>query len=548
MSELQQSDLILAGSFVDGELSSDRRIDVENRIQTDPVFAAAVEQLRAQRSLLRRLPKFEPNEELADQTLRASMDQVQAIVGMWPVESQSNSPEVVSLASDRQESFNWKSFVVVAATLAGVLFLGVMMWPGDGGAPSSSGVAMNGNQTPDLPEGESISAASDFIAAESSIDDLTENSLAMRSATPALADAAPSNSGGSFLAPSDVESESAKPAESAESEMRLTEIVSFSGTPVKTVPVEQVWYVKQSTPVPDVESVNRILASNSIDVRANVNSLAGPKRQSLESRSRAGVGSTSVSDDTNAASDVEAFYVAATPSQMKKALAEISNQSDISMFEVPQGTAPVAAAKQAPSKPSNSPAGSEEGVAELKVAAAEANLESNLIDSADPASPRRIELSPNGAALAQQLVNQSLPKSAPRGPVPPILESGMEVAGLKAIQSDDADAAMGGMGMGFGPESADAGMSRSQASIEGEATLPNAGTTGPKQAASRVPQPIPMQSEGSAKPKPVAARSDSSRYFDRHFDDSDKQLRQYLILIRGSEKQESETESDASQR
>lgn len=545
MSELQQSDLILAGSFVDGELTAEQRVAVENRLQTDPVFAAAVERLQTQRSLMKRLPKFQPTEELADQTLQASLDQVQAILGKWPFESESDSEsssefeatEKVSLPSDGQDAFNWKSFIAIATTLAGVLFLSVMLWPGDGGTQSNSNVAMTDAETLNLPSTESMQnkafASPDANANLPGVD------------SPNVASPADSF---------------AMEAAAAESDIPLPEIVSFSGTPVKSVPVEQVWYVKQSTSVPDVAAINRILVSNAIDVQAGANSLARSKKQTAVPGRQADSGS-------NSAADVEAFYVAATPSQMKLALAEISNESDISMFEVPQDGLQVAAAKQqfgpAASRSASDtpktglerePASADQALADIATAADQAD---RLNDATDPSLPRRIELPPNGNALAQQLVSQSLPRNLardlPRRPVPPILESGMELAELKAIQ--DRAAVTAGAGMespGMGSPGMGSNLARTPAAVEGEresaktrsAKIAAAAPSRP--ALSRAPaESLPQSSEAIVDQSDESDRANQARYFDRHFDDSDTQLRQYLILVRGSEKQEAEAASES---
>jgi len=86
MSNLPQSDLILAGRFVDGDLPAHEATQAEARIVKDATFAAAVEQIRNQSFLLGKLPKFKPSDDLADRTLQASLDQVKAIMGAWPIE------------------------------------------------------------------------------------------------------------------------------------------------------------------------------------------------------------------------------------------------------------------------------------------------------------------------------------------------------------------------------------------------------------------------------------------------------------------------------
>ena len=62
MSNLSQSDLILAGRFVDGDLPAHEAAQAKARVAKDASFAAAVEQIRDQSSLLERLPKFKPSD------------------------------------------------------------------------------------------------------------------------------------------------------------------------------------------------------------------------------------------------------------------------------------------------------------------------------------------------------------------------------------------------------------------------------------------------------------------------------------------------------
>jgi len=127
MSNLSQSDLILAGRFVDGDLPAHEAAQAESRIAKDADFAAAVEQIRDQSALLGRLPGFTPPEDLADRTLQASMDQVKAFMGAWPIES---DVEKVAVAAGNSTSkpFDWKSTATLIASLAGVFVIGMMLW------------------------------------------------------------------------------------------------------------------------------------------------------------------------------------------------------------------------------------------------------------------------------------------------------------------------------------------------------------------------------------------------------------------------------------
>ena len=139
MSHLPQSDWILAGRFVDRDLPSAEAARVESRMANDPQFAAAVETLRQQSDLFRGLPTFKPSTDLKERTVQASLDQVKAIMGAWPIEETDQVSSVSAAPS--ANSFDWKSTVALVASLAGVFLIGSMLWTSQM-KPQNGNVAM----------------------------------------------------------------------------------------------------------------------------------------------------------------------------------------------------------------------------------------------------------------------------------------------------------------------------------------------------------------------------------------------------------------------
>ena len=469
MSKLQQSDLILAGRYVDGDLSAQEATATKSRIASDADFAAAVEQIRNQSSLLSELPKFQPADDLADRTLDASMDQVQAIMGAWPVEIENET--TVAAKSTPAQSFDWKSTAALVASLASVIMLGVIL--SQGSQSNEPDVAMNEVSTPSVAKGadrdtdamqKSFVASDqigDMVAAEEQLPGLDE-------ATESFADQTQSKALASRIQ---------TPTEGA-----------LSGTPMKRArapqqskaqllannassPVEQIWCVSQDRTA-SRNAVSDILQSNRIDVQ----------REDQSNR-------TPLATDA-----VEAFYVAATPKQMKLAMSQISSNADIEMIQLPNGVnSPIADAIQ-------------------KQFAQSEPVMSESIQSVDPALPANI-LPPATHALAQQLVSNALPRSMqPTGPVPEILKSGTPIDGL--AQTDAADQAMQ-------PDRAAAMQS---------AAPGGGGFSGPGVVEAEA-DIAPIQQRQTVSP------SSQEVELDKYLDDSDQQLRQYLILVRNGEEE-----------
>ena len=567
MSELSQSDLILAGGYIDGELSDEQCAVVESRLKTDAEFSKAVVELQRQSSILKRLPKFRPSEELADQTLQASIDQVQAIMGKWPFESSSNEDGKVLLEhsadgdsadgdsanwtsanrdSVNGDSFNWRSFAALAATLAGVLFLGAMLWPkqdlGTNVAMSpETEVGRNDDgiiaaaPAADLAMRDSGTVKTDVRSADEGLaeEGLSEEGLVMKGKSP------PSMKGG--VSESDVASK-LPPMRSGFSGTRMRVGKPQDASPGSAVAVDQVWFVNQPGATPDVAAINKVLASNSIAFK--------PAADSVGSGFGVGGGlqaSSATNDSQDSSSDVEAFYVAATPGQMKLALTQLSNNADISMFEVPQNGLQIADAAERQFQKSM-PLAAAESVKQQAMPEPDSNVQLESM-------PNRIESPGTTNALAQQLVNRSLPRnSMPSGPVPPILESGMEFADgaeMDGSTDDAADSASEVAGLDKSkkpdfarpsPEKSKPAITSKRANAMAQADTPSQDPTVPANAvpanaavpsASSAQMGMGMGVGGNNQQGTGVVDPNSTAYFDRHLDDSDKQLRQYLILIRG---------------
>ena len=462
MSNLSQSDLILAGRFVDGDLPAHEAAQAESRIAKDADFAAAVEQIRDQSSLLGRLPKFTPSDDLADRTLQTSIDQVKAINGAWPVESE---VEKVTVASGTS-SFDWKSTAALIASLAGVFTIGAMLWLNS--QPNESNVAM----------GELPAVAS---APKSDDDGMFKKSPSMPEFEADEMEVTPLQSiaQSELQQPSNLKSGRVSGKEFAMSGTPSTPmkrarpgqqtIQSKSTASNASSPVSQIWCVSQDSNA-SKKFVSDILTQNRIAVQ------------------REEQPQTAQTPDV-----VEAFYVAATPTQMKLAMSQISNAADIEMIEIPSGdNSPIADAIQ------------------------QQFTQSNVMPN-DSAAPNEIaNLPPKfepSQALAQQLISNSFARSLP-GPVPPILESGDPIEGLNSKASRGAGnlakgpaakapGGAGGMGGGAAKEKS------------------------PSIAANAMADASPVQQQQASPPM-----SRQQAQLDKYLDDSN-QLKQYLILVRG---------------
>lgn len=228
-------------------------------------------------------------------------------------------------------------------------------------------------------------------------------------------------------------------------------------------------------------------------------------------------------------SGVEAFYVAATPTQMKLAMSQISNNADVEMIKMPH--------------PEASP---------IADAAAKQFTQSNTAAQPESStSPRDQNLPPRflpSQAMAQQLVSNPLPRSLPE-PVPPILKSGTPIEGLQ-------NAARSTAGMSMGPSATPRTPKRNTAAGMGGMGGPG-GATGAAEIASAIAQPKAKRNDANADtamaevetileadrpPKLEATQqavqpSRKQAELDKYLNDSD-QLQQYLILVRGGDKED----------
>ena len=497
MSNLSQSDLILAGRFVDGDLPAHEAAQAEVRIAKDADFAAAVEQLRDQSALLGRLPEFTPSSDLADRTLQASMDQVKAIMGAWPIES---NDQKVSVPQAADKTFDWKSTAALLASLAGLVVVGAMLLQNNIGGESNVAMSeptMSAAAPIERTENRTLKKGAPGIEGE--MDAVAEQSFAADDGM----QKAPSKSNRSSIQSEQSLNKLAEQIANASPNAVPGQGVALSGTPMRpapaarqqsrskmanqspanaSTPVSQIWYVSQDSTASKAD-VCDILNSNQIAVQREEAPQSAPDA-------------------------VEAFYVAATPKQLKLALSQISNNADIAMIEIPIVNSPIADAIQ------------------KQYTQSKVDTESNA-----GVSPNR-NLPPNfqrSLAMGQQLFSNRVPRGIP-GPVPPILESdelkGLDSAINPAELAMDSNAkviappaskggagfggAGGGMGMG--------GMSKSGRGIGTENATPKKQVTKLRQQAQKSIPPTAQQAE-----------------LDKLLDDS-VQLQQYLILVRGGEK------------
>jgi len=500
MSNLPQSDWILAGRFVDGDLPAREAAAAESRIKSDTEFAAAVEEIRAQSSLMSGLPNFKPSEDLADRTLQASLDQVKAIMGVWPIEQSANTvtPPAKQTSSD---SFDWKSTAALVASLAGVLVVGAMLWQNN--QPSSSNVAMS------------------EVAAEAPMERVMHEKVAsVEMDDSAIADAGnfeSSSKGAPNAAPpmyvagkGDASKGSGLPGKTADANeiakvQAPPQQQALSGTPMKqtmgkrtrpkldlavnsSAPVDQIWYISQDINA-SRESVCDVLNLNRIQVQRDVPKQAQPATQE----------------------SVEAFYVAATPKQMKLAMSQLSNNANIEMIQLPNGmNSPIADA------------------IEQQFAQSKTSEFADAIKAAKPNMPLAFPI-PATQAMAQQLYSNPLPRNMlSTGPVPPIVDSGSPIDGL--TQSKEANIpkveiasnarAKKSATPGANSRGADGGAGFGGLANTAEEEEPTASADLQAQQSLQAAMPAPQDAE-----------------LGKYLDESDEQLRQYLILVRGGEEE-----------
>ena len=478
MSNLQQSDLILAGRYVDGDLSAHEVTAAESRIASDADFAAAVEQIRQQSFLIKDLPGFKPADDLADRTLQASMDQVKAIMGAWPPESEQ---EKATPASQNSNTFDWKSAAAIAASLAGLFLLGSIIWQGQNGSESPVAVKEAPAWTPvDVPGLAMEQAPKE----DYDIETLIKESSEMMAKAQAASDGAPN---------SEMELESQPEVAS----IQVPPITAFSGTPMKppasartdlaatnnsSALVEQIWYISQDLTA-SKDAVCDILQQNRIEVKLD------NQRKSLPTEDA-----------------VDAFYVAATPGQMKVAMSQISNLADIEMIQLPGGSdSPIADVIQQ----------------QFKSAITSKNGQQQV----DPTLPEHLQR-PATNALAQQLVSNPFPRGIrPRGPVPPIMKSGTPIMG-------SADA--GAMDLAMTPKKPNTAKRAAAAPASGNSSS-GAGLGGIGAMANEAPQGIVEMPASTPARQKASPTSQQPGELDKFLDASDQQLRQYLILVRSGE-------------
>lgn len=256
-----------------------------------------------------------------------------------------------------------------------------------------------------------------------------------------------------------------------------------------SAPIDQIWCVHQDRDV-SRETVSQILNLNEIQVQ----------RQQPPS---------SVYANKEPA---EAFYVAATRQQMMLAMSQISNNADVEMIQLPSaGNSPIADAIAQQFSDSGS------GLAPV-----------------EPAMQQRQAVAPGfhkpkSQALAQQLFANSLPRNfVPQGPVPPILNA-------------DSD-----LGAEFRSETKSEALEKSIAMKSKDASLPRPLSDAEEDGNEIMKKGIASESNDDSLGRPEVDAVDSpalqmtpQRQADTEEleDNSDEQLRQYLILVRGGEEE-----------
>ena len=525
MSNLPQSDWILAGRFVDGDLPTAEAAQAESRIATDAEFAAAVDEIRQQSNLFSQLPTFKPSDDLQQRTLQASVDQVRAIMGVWPPEAAVN-PAATTVTKASSDSFDWKSAAALVAALAGVVLIGSMLWPGSL-RPGDTGVAMN---TAPAATSEK-QGAENFKSPGSVDDDISQSKAAPDSplgedefADAALPSPFPSKPGSAFgseVAKKDLQMRSGVGGGTANKSAQADGIFESGpmfGTPMKETKIaatianqnafvnnplpEQIFCVKQDRNI-SRETVSQILGLNEIKVQRE------QAQNSVYSN----------------AEQVEAFYVAATPQQMMLAMSQISNNADIEMIQLPNSGTPIADVI-------------EKQFANSNMAAVRTADDDEAIAEDKAKAPRFRKK--ESQALAQQLFSNSIPRNfVPLGPAPPILNSDSLIEDFQ--EEADSDSITAGafaksatMNQRPARENLELAI-RSRDSKKGipieaeEASLPEA-------------DEVQSANEKSAMQAPIVRQQRAQKEFADEVQgdleaEIDEPLRQYLILVRGGEEE-----------
>ena len=509
MSNLAKSDWILAERFVDGDLPAAEVAQVKSRISADAEFAAAVEETRQQSSLFSALPNFKASDDLRDRTVQASLDQVKAIMGAWPVEN--NAATTTKPAS--VDRFDWKSTVALVASLAGVLVIGTMLWNGSSDEP---GVAM------DKPESSQPFLKNSAVASETEqafeVDETSIPQMPAANANEDISigkggfDAKSFNANQGFAA----KKQTTKGGPVPEATKALPEMGPMFGTPMKTrksklppfvpqrketaefalnssAPVEQIWYVSQDRTM-SKDTVSEILNLNQIKVQ----------------REKPPKSAFSITEP------VEAFYVAATPNQIMLAMSQISNNADIEMIQLPSATdSPIADVI------ANQFASSNSAFADKNSKEQQAN------------KPPRFE-EPASQALAQQLFSNKLPRNfeptdaVPKiVNVPPILNSDSPITGFEA-KKDGELAVQSKSEAASNSIAADSDAPKSAPNFDVEpGGFGGGGSAGSMSRGKAAPN--------RARQSPQAAQQSQAKNAGQSPVDNGQQLRQYLILVRGGE-------------
>jgi hypothetical protein len=410
-------------------------------------------------------------------------------------------------------TYTWRTAIAAVASLAGMILLTLFVFPNGASAPNfevasitagSDDDASDQNEaSPEFEEFDGVTSKGDFAKADEmevesdSVGQLgLDAQIGKRQTQYGVGNAAPEpaapksegyakrSKGDTNVADSIAKAElnSNNAIQEASNAMSGFNKEGFSGTPMKLpsksaaaapgsvasapaqlAAVEQIWYVDLDTPSGTqgaIASVGNILKSNRIEVQydqANQMNEQLARNGSVELESipetdQPGArNQNSILKSINNETGFEAFYVVATPGQIKQALIELSEKADISTLPIGVNTAPA------------------------QSLAANQSIEIQTVEE----QTQQIAVPPtlvmqNDRAMAQQLMNVPLLRGLNEQArsrvvsVPPVPSSndpalnGLAKSGIVADEDDSADeslqsaqAGAGGSGMG-GNELADA--------------------------------------------------------------------------------------------
>ena len=458
------SDEELASAWIDGELGDDAMQQVSQRMESDPDFARLVSLLSEQSQLFKSLPVYRPSTGFADRVVDSSISQVKAIVGGDSLTAAFDDPGARSAfapdaaASIREARFQSRVLTAVSifSSLAALLMLGLFIFQGLGQADSqiaqvdrSEAETTLGTDLAKSVEGrKEVLAETDALATGQPSpvsaflvpEEIMAESLGQQSfgepaidSELAVADSLKKGLDGVLAEP---ESAAVRDSEMAPVRGGLRGMPMQVSDDGAAEPVEQVWLVEMNRAPQSMASFSQTLVDNRIQVQlgdtslnqqvAVLDRLARSKAKDYADRDR--LGSTSAADKSDGEDDdetdadeffgdaeasdavadqstidapgVEAFFVSATPAQMRQALVDLSSQAAISTFQVPGNSTDAA-----PVTGQDSYSLSTNGVSNRSTRRGGEQLDSLAI-------PR------NGTALAQQMVRRNLP--APVVDVPPV--------------------------------------------------------------------------------------------------------------------------------